>query len=192
MGIKNSAKNLKLLSETAGVPCFETLGGTPSVPGARWKAALETAIKDCGIETMICEAMEPRVSGGKVVSIKCGGAEVEGVSFILATGKFIGGGIRRKDIFSETLFWLDATVHGTSKNQFIGELVDKDIRCGHPAFDAGIQVNEKLQPLNEYGELVYSNLFAAGSVIGNSRPIAGMTGLCKALVTACIAAEQAK
>jgi len=91
---------------------------------------------------------------------------VDAGAVVLATGRFIAGGVAWGDRCRETLLGLPvATEDGLMEDESPHGVVRRTPMEWHPLMTAGVQTNERLQPLRE-GEPAFHNLFAAGMVIG--------------------------
>ena len=145
----------------AGVPVYEMLSAPPSVPGLRLQRALQKLIAprtgiverrpDGGVQLIqgtVCEPLEPR-------------------AIVLATGRFIGGGIRSGDRLRETVF--DLPVFAGDRQRIVAlpteELFARDAAGRHPGLTAGLR------------ERQHGNIFAAGAVIGGYDPSRDQGGL---------------
>jgi glycerol-3-phosphate dehydrogenase subunit B len=185
MGITSFRNNMQELSAATGVPCAEMLSPAPSVPGLRWKDAMESALVRDGVVTINSDVAGYLTDERRVASLHFDdGLVVKARSFVLATGKFIGGGIRRGDEgFRESIFGLPARCPGSAQYPYIGDLMGRDIREDHAAMMAGLTVDGRLCPQGVDGAPVYDNLFAAGAVIGQAKQYVGISGLGMAIIS---------
>jgi len=131
------------VAKAAGVPVFEPLASDLSVPGLRLQMALDRALQTAGVTR---STSVERPSGPTV----------------LATGRFLGGGIVRTG-------W---------------ELVDpvfglRAVAMTHdPLASAGLVTDDRLHP-----DGAPPHLFAAGAVLGGYDPIGERCGMGTAIVT---------
>jgi glycerol-3-phosphate dehydrogenase subunit B len=81
--------------------------------------------------------------------------------FILATGRFIGGGLKadEENIF-EPLFNLPLLQPGSRDNWFTNSFFNS-----HPIHKAGILTDSAFRPVNEKGEQLLDNVWIAGSIL---------------------------
>jgi len=81
--------------------------------------------------------------------------------YILATGRFIGGGLKADEekIF-EPIFNLSVSQPKTRDGWF-----GKSFFNGHLTHQAGILTNPYLQPVDEKGNLLLENIWIAGSIL---------------------------
>lgn len=147
----------------AGVPVFELLSAPPSVPGIRLQRALEKALEGVQRQGIV----EKRSDGGVQLISGTACEPLEPKAIVLATGRFIGGGIRSDDRLRETVF--DLPVFAGARQQIVAlpteELFAQKARGKHPALSAGLR------------ELKHGNVFAAGAVAGGYDPSRDEGGL---------------
>jgi len=81
--------------------------------------------------------------------------------FILATGRFISGGLRadREKIF-EPLFNLPVAQPGSQEEWFGKSFFDH-----HPIHDSGILTDSSLRPIDEAGKPLFENVWVAGTIM---------------------------
>ncbi|HME89833.1 MAG TPA: FAD-binding protein [Myxococcaceae bacterium] len=180
---------IKLSELLGGIRCAEILSEAPSVPGLRLQEALDDALARERIELL-----EAEVSCNAKAGVFTLGATrvVEPKASVLATGKFIGGGIVREEEFREPL--LNLPVYAGSRRlrgQHIGDLLAEDVRGDQQAFRAGVRIDASLRPLGADGLPIHPRLYAAGSVISGYDPAADKTGLGVAIFTGYLAGEAA-
>jgi glycerol-3-phosphate dehydrogenase subunit B len=119
-------------------------------------------------------------------------AKIEAKGFVLATGKFIGGGITDRPRFREGLFHLPVfDGQKEVKEKTAPGLTSSNFFSSQPFMKVGLRVNALLQPLDEEGEVAFTNVFAAGSVIGGFDAIRTHTGEGVAITTGSYAAQMA-
>jgi anaerobic glycerol-3-phosphate dehydrogenase len=87
-------------------------------------------------------------------------------AFVLATGRFVSGGIAWEAKCRETLFGLPvASDQGLLEVDGPDAAVRETPMESHPLMTAGVQVGSALQPLAD-GRVAFDNLYAAGMVVG--------------------------
>jgi glycerol-3-phosphate dehydrogenase subunit B len=176
------------LSDALGIPCAEVLSAAPSVPGVRLQDALDRALNDGGVRRLDAEV---RGGEGGSVWLEPGGATRAG-AVVLATGKYIGGGIARAPGFREPVFDLPVFVRGRRlTSEWLPSLLGDVPEARHDAFLAGIRVDAELRPLGPGGAPARERLFAAGSVIAGYDPAVDKSGLGVAIFTGYLAGEAA-
>lgn len=177
------------LSAALGLPCHELLSVAPSVPGVRLQEALDRALDRAGVAlwegTAECRDLQ---AGSWVVGERAMTARAA----VLATGKFLGGGIERVGRFRETVLGLPVFA-GTQRvgDEYVGDLLDERVESDQVAFRAGVRIDEALRPLSADGVPASPSLFAAGSVIRGYDPASDKTGLGVAIFTGYLAGEAA-
>ena len=151
----------------AGVPVYELLSAPPSVPGIRLQRSIEKALKDAGIEVR-AGIVEKRADGGVQVISGTSCEPLEPQAIVLATGRFIGGGIRSEDRLRETVF--DLPVWAGERQKLVPlpteELFSQKASGRHVGLTAGLR---ELKPA--------ANVFAAGAVVGGYDPSRDEGGL---------------
>jgi glycerol-3-phosphate dehydrogenase subunit B len=175
LGMDDHEGALERLQTQLGVPVFEIPTLPPSVPGIRLNAALRRKLDTQGVRVEVNAEVVNFVSeGDRVVYL-----ETEASArplrhladrFLLATGGILGGGIDSDHTGRvwETVFNLPLVVPPNRGAWFRGHVLDP---AGHPIFRAGVPVNRQFQPVDTYGKQVYSNVWAAGSLLAYADPI---------------------
>ncbi len=194
LGLDLSARALERIRERAGVIVAETLSDVPSVPGLRLHRAIEARLAAAGVELVQGELAAAPAPGEPVV---LGGREVRARGWVLATGRFVGGGIARRGVLAEPALRLpvqaaegnEAGVHLALRPA--ASLTVRDRRRPQPLLSAGLRVDGALRPLDERGRPVHPRLFAAGAVIGGHEQATDGTGLGVAILTGFLAGHAA-
>lgn len=187
LGMNRNGAVMKELSEMIGIPVFEIPALPPSVPGQRLLNGLEVFLRNSGVNILFNrQAMSIESQGGRCTRLVLGmdGPEefVEAQSFILATGRFIGGGLEAgRHGVHETLVGLPV-VQPISREEWHRERF-LDSR-GHPLNRAGLEVDARFRPRSTSGDPVYENLFAAGSILAHQDWIREKSGAGIAITTA--------
>ena len=113
--------------------------------------------------------------------------EITSQAVVLATGRFIGGGLNAsRNGIRETVF--DLPVHSPSRRSNWHHSDFLDLR-GHPLNSCGIQTDPFFRPLNRSGEPAHERLYAAGSILAHQDWIRMKCGAGLALSTALAAVE---
>jgi len=194
LGIAPAAQVAERVARSAGLPVAEVLADVPSVPGLRLDAALLAALAAEGIEVLTgavaahARLDEPIELAGRVISAR---------AFVLATGRFVGGGVVRGRGLREPLLGLpilaaeggQAGVHLADRPA--ATLTLRDRRIDQPLLSAGIQVDARLRPLAEDGGAFHERLFAAGAILGGHEQGVDGTGLGLAILTGWLAGRGA-
>jgi glycerol-3-phosphate dehydrogenase subunit B len=156
----------KDLEETIGVEVFEIPILPPSVPGMRIFRNFKEWLIQRGVTFLLGHSVSKTILHGK----RCEGIEVShpplsqsysADRFILATGRFISGGLKADEekIF-EPLFNLPVLQPESRANWFANSFFD-----GHPIHQAGILADSYFQPTDERGEQALRNVWIAGSIL---------------------------
>jgi glycerol-3-phosphate dehydrogenase subunit B len=170
LGLYQSPKVISDLTELIGVPVFEIPTTPPSIPGLRLKEAFERGLR--GKRSYYFSqnrVVEVRPGGGGNFEIgidsENGRQTIHTAGIILATGRFIGGGLAadRKHI-RETVFDLPVFQPGSRREWHREDFFD---RQGHPINQAGVEIDNHFRPINHQGRPVFHNLFAAGSILAH-------------------------
>lgn len=171
----------------------ELVGVPPAVPGLRLDRALVQRLEAAGVTVVTASVAAATVEGGRVVRLRLDdGRELSAEAFVLASGRFIGGGIRHDGTFRETVFGLPVFVDDQDVGDaWLGGLLDAHAAAGQPALRAGVRVDAAMRPVDDRGRVVLGNLFAAGSVVGGYDAAKDGSGLGVAAVTALVAGEHA-
>jgi glycerol-3-phosphate dehydrogenase subunit B len=194
LGLQASARVFERIAARAGVPVAETLSDVPSVPGARLQAAIDARLVAAGIE-LLEGAPRGGVRPGAVVEL--GARSVRARAWVLATGRFVGGGIARWGALEEPLLGLPVlAAEGRESGVHLAErpaasLTVRDRRSAQPLFSAGLRVDAALRPLDARGDFADAALFAAGAVIGGHEQASDGTGLGVAILTGFLAGRAA-
>lgn len=194
LGLTAAARTPERIAAAAGLPVAETLSDVPSVPGLRLQAALEARLRAEGVEVLGGEVRGAAVPGSPV---EAGGVELRAEWWILATGRFIGGGIARRGALVETALGLpvqaaqgrDAGVHLAQRPAT--SLTVRDRRAAQPLLSAGLRVDEGLRPVDDRGRPIHPRLLAAGAVVGGHEQATDGTGLGVAIFTGYLAGRRA-
>ena len=182
------------IGAAAGVAVAEVVGDVPSVPGLRLHRALDAALAAAGVVVVHGGVEEGRGPGEPALAA---GREVRAPAWVLATGRFIGGGIVRRSKLFEPLLGLpvEASEGGASGFHLARRpsamLTLRERVAAQPLLAAGLRVDERLRPLDAHGRPVHEALFAAGSVIGGHEHAADGTGLGVAVLTGFLAGRHA-
>ncbi len=116
---------------------------------------------------------------------------------MLATGRFVGGGIARRGTLVEPALRLpvqaaeggEAGVHLALRPA--ASLTVRDRRAPQPLLSAGLRVDAALRPVDDRDRPVHPRLFAAGAVVGGHEHASDGTGLGVAILTGFVAGQAA-
>ena len=170
LGIQRPGEVAADLEEQIGVPVFEIPTLPPSVPGLRLKQALDQWAQQRGaILVLGRKAVALNATGRRCMSVVIDNGPtqeiVETRGVILATGRFLGGGLSAsRNGIRETVLGLPVYQPSSRKDWHRPRFLDPR---GHPVSQAGLEVDDFLRPLAVDGQFAYENLFAAGSVLAH-------------------------
>jgi len=196
LGLDPASRVPERVAAEAGLPVAEMLSDLPSVPGLRIHRAIEARLAAAGVEVLLGEVRE---GSGPDVPAAVGGREVVARSWVLATGRFVGGGIERRGALAEAVLGLPVLASegpfADPSVRFAGRppasLTLRDSRSAQPLLAAGLRVDEELHPLDAEGRILHERVFAAGAVVGGHDPSGDGTGMGVAMFTGWIAGRAA-
>jgi len=201
LGLRNAVSNQTKLKGLLSAHVFELLGFPPSIPGLRLQLALEQIFLETGGKLLVGhEAISYSLQNGVVESVLAKAPKraigINAKTIILASGKFIGGGLTG-DVHGihETVFGL-MTVTGSyhsAENILPSRATNRMVLTpeGHPVYSTGLTVDPNFRPIQEDGTEWARNLFAAGSILGGYNYSVEKSGLGVALSTGFSAALNA-
>lgn len=161
---------------------FEVPTGPPSVLGLRLDRALDEAVASSPVyRTRGARAVSYRDHGAHIEAVgieRNGGVEwVAGREFVLATGGLVGGGLQASaDRIAEPLFGCPVDEPGP------GPWTASEPFDAQPFARSGLTVDEALRPIAD-GSPRWSNLRAAGDVLGHFDPVQEGSGAGVAVAT---------
>jgi glycerol-3-phosphate dehydrogenase subunit B len=160
-----------VLERAAGVPVGEALGVPPSLPGLRLHDALERALEAAGVE-VLAGRVAASTAHGDVLEAVCRadlpGPRLEAAAFVLATGRFLGGGIVADPEWREPALTTPLSVTHLGAEFTLMEplaLSSADLAGAQPWLGAGVRIDARSRPVGADGEARYRNVHAAGTVI---------------------------
>ncbi len=194
VGLHSAAEAWVDLQEQLQRQVFEIPLPPPSIPGLRLQNKWRSHLQSLGVRLLIgLTALGPKKEGDYLKGFALGDSKYSpsftASSFVLATGKFVGGGLEATpEKIVETLLHLPLSYPEKRREWFNRELLSSS---GQPFNRMGIAVDKNLQPVDAEGRVVYKNLFAAGGIIGQSDSMVEKSGGGIALVTGYLAGELA-
>jgi glycerol-3-phosphate dehydrogenase subunit B len=138
---------------------FELLAAPPSPHGWRLQQAI-------GLGMVAAEVTSFDVNGDRIIAARAGDRTFRADAFVLATGRHIGGGLRAARTTTEPLLGLGVFYEGEPSSAL--GLRQHHLRYLDPGQEMrmGLMTDKRLHPINEGGAAPYSNLYAAGAVLG--------------------------
>ncbi len=201
---------IKELENRLSMPVYETLSMPPSVPGIRLSAYLETLARKNNIPLLPATVTGYKADGNRIGQLELelqkaagdnAGEYIETVngktclaadSFVLAAGKYIGGGLEKASSFREKIFDLPVAVNSEFCEEiFIEKVLGHSVTDPHLLFAAGVLVDRELRPLDREGAPAFENLYAAGAVLSGNDYMTQGTGAGAALASGLKAGENA-
>ncbi len=170
LGLEKPLLVKEKLQSTLGLPVFEIPTLPPSIPGIRLSQVLVAAIESKGgrvfegmqVNAAICDA-------GRIIEFQSEAASRQKAhraeNYILATGGILGGGMHANydGGVSEVICDLSIQQPRNRSEWFSQKFLSPS---GHPLYNSGVSVNDRLQPIiNEEGLPVYENLYVAGNLL---------------------------
>lgn len=170
LGLYQTQKVASDLANLIGVPVFEIPTMPPSIPGLRLKEAFERGLREKRPHYFSQKrVLEVNLRSDTVFEISIGIAAREQTilsnGIILATGRFIGGGLStdRKRIH-ETIFHLPVYQPEGRVKWHRDDLLDLQ---GHLINRTGLEIDDHFRPLDKKGHPAFNKLFAAGSILAH-------------------------
>jgi glycerol-3-phosphate dehydrogenase subunit B len=195
LGLDPEARVADRIAAGAGIPVAEFLSDLPSVPGLRLHRAVEARLAAAGVEVLQGEVR----GAGPDLPAAVGGREVLARSWVLASGRFVGGGIERRGELREGVLGLpvlasegpfaDPSIRFAARAP--ASLTLRDSRAPQPLLAAGLRVDGELHPLDAEGRVVHPRVFSAGAVVGGHDPASDGTGMGVAMFTGWLAGRAA-
>ena len=166
LGMQDPLRVKKDLEEIIGVEVFEIPILPPSIPGMR----IFRNFKEWLIQRGVTFLLGHSVSKADLYGKRCKSIEVShsplsqsysADRFILATGRFIGGGLKADEekIF-EPLFNLPVLQPGSRDHWFANSFFN-----GHPIHQTGILTDSSFRPFDQKGEQLLDNVWITGSIL---------------------------
>src|SRR4029077_11421301 len=162
---------------------FELLASAPSPHGWRLQQAI-------ALGAVSAEITPFEVARGRITAARAGNRTFHADAFVLATGRHIGGGLLGGRVTSEPLLGLGVFHDGVPTSQLGTQL--RHLEYLDPAVEMrlGLMTDKRLHPLDDDGNVAYSNLYAAGAVLGGY-DYAGAYGFGVPILTGWLAGQYA-
>lgn len=175
LGLERPLEVKRDLEAQLGCEVFEIPTPPPSVPGMRLYRILEAAIERNGgriFDGMAARSADSR--DGRITTVWTEAAARRqphrAEHFVLATGGILGGGIfaAQDGTVREVIFDLPVSAPRDRDDWFRRDFLDPE---GHPIQKAGVVVDDMLQPVDRDGDVVYENLYAAGTTLAHAETL---------------------
>lgn len=196
LGLNNHAEAFERIGRGLEQELFEMISPGYSVPGHRLQMALNEALVSNGVRTVTAGVGKAECDGRLIRNLVLeetrSSRTASAKKYIVATGKFSSGGLVSDDYPREALFGLPLFACGERvDDKYLQYQLDPNIRKKQNFLSCGIRVDATLHPLDAFGEPVYDNLFAAGSIIGEYDYVAEKCGFGTAILTGHVAGANA-
>ncbi len=197
LGLERHAETLDLLSRRAGIVISEPLVPAPhAIHGLRMQKALDRALADSRVRLVSARVTGAEISGRTLVSLEgqadTGPVKIRAERFVLATGRFTGGGLTGRGTVRESIIGLPVFHRAKPLgDRAVFNLLRPGYFARQPLFDAGIRAGDDLRPLDADGRTAFENLFAAGTILGGYDLALDGTGPGVGLLTGFAAGERA-
>lgn len=174
------------LERLTGREVFEIPTMPPSVPGIRLRELFQQVLPQQGV-TLIPQQKVTSLSfdgdgATLALSDSFGPIRVHAQSVILATGRFLSGGLEAHPTgIREHLLDLPVTQPADRSDWYRARYTDPR---GHPIHRAGIEVDDSFRPLTSEGRRYHDRLFSAGVILAHQDWIRGRSGAGIAIATA--------
>lgn len=195
LGLEQHPLILEQLEQELGIPVFEIPTLPPCIPGVRLYRMLTNLLRKREIEVITgypvvaADTQGERVSQVEVAS-PGHALSYQANNFILATGSFAGGGlISGHGWVREAIFDLPVNyrreVEGWGDDDFLAP-------NGHPYAYFGLQVDNRMRPQDENGQVCFTNLYAAGNILAHFDGFSERSGAGVDIVTGYAAGVQCR
>ncbi len=193
LGVESFEDYWSAIKKEVGIEIAETLSLVPSIIGVRVQKKIASFYKKNMVRTLSGKVVGFKKSSNKIISLltnKIEYPEIPVGGVVLATGKYIGGGIDMDSNFFESIFDLPI-FYGDKKldRGYYSQMFTENYFDKQPAYSIGVKINPMFQPIDESYKIVFENLFAAGNIIQGYNYLNGDGGM---IVAASTGVEVAK
>jgi glycerol-3-phosphate dehydrogenase subunit B len=193
LGLDDPDGTARRVAEAAGLPVAELLTSPPSAPGWRLQRACDRLAPIAGARTVAATARRVLVEDSRAVAVELStGDAVPCDALVLATGKYLGGGVVADPRPREPLLDLPLFSEGTPVSRLaLRDLVERAHFRDQPFASLGLRTDGEGTPLDEHGRPVLANLTACGDLLQGLDPTLRGGGLGVVAWTASRAARTA-
>ncbi|MBN2694935.1 hypothetical protein JXR93_09755 [bacterium] len=193
LGVESFEENWSVIKKEVGIEIAETLSLVPSIVGVRVQKKIASFYKNSGVRVLSGKIIGYKKENKKIISLltnKTEYSEIPISAAILATGKYIGGGIDLDSNFFESVFNLPL-FYGDKKldRGYYSQMFTENYFDKQPAYSIGVKINPMFQPIDSDYKIVFENLFAAGNIIQGYNYLNGDGGMVVAASTGVEAAS---
>ncbi len=192
LGVVNTELILKTLKRITGLNVAETLGSPITIPGIRLKNAMRQACEAKGVQVLRGEVKSVLQQNGYVQALELESnrniVRLNAKAFVLASGKYLGGGIQSDQTARESIFNAELNIPRDKKTTLYAQ---SDVLDKQMLWKIGLRTGDLFQPFPKDSLESFQNLFAAGSVLGGYDYIHGRCGAGVAICTGVLAGRNA-
>ena len=151
----------------AGVRVAELLSPPPSAPGWRLARAAEAMARRAGVEIVTGSVAGIRRAERRAVAVEAAGGDTLSCDvLVLATGKYLGGGLTGDRHPREPLLGLPLFTGGVPVDTLNPrDLVERTRFGPQPFLAAGVRTDADGRPVDAFGTPVLDNLLACGALL---------------------------
>jgi glycerol-3-phosphate dehydrogenase subunit B len=174
LGLRDPAGVMQTIEAVTGARVFEIPMLPPSIPGIRIFNRFREALIAKGVDFL----MGDPVIGANLKNGRCEGitlrnppieTEYRADRFILATGRFLGGGLwADMERITEPIFDLPVVQPATRGEWFRERFFQPE---AHPIHRAGIVTDPAFRPVDGEGKVILENVRIAGSILAHHQAI---------------------
>lgn len=209
---RSPAQVLDLVESSLYLPAAESLATRLSVHGLRLQAIVDEALRREEVEVVSGEvrAARPREldsleihpatpslpptsafrPGGAGAAEEDEGRPVRAGAVVLATGKYLAGGLRKNGAVFEPLMDLPVSLPGPRRASSY-RLTAHDLADEQPFFEAGLRTDARLRPVDEAGLTIDDRLHVCGDLLAGHDPARDGSAMGVALMTGYLAGRWA-
>jgi glycerol-3-phosphate dehydrogenase subunit B len=192
LGLRRAGEIVSELEQRLERRVFEVPTLPPSIAGIRLFDALTAALRAAGVRLVLgANAVGARAHDGRIDNLEVRNASgivsYPAESVVLASGGFASGGLEldSRGTTRETVFGLPvAGIPQGDQARFRPGYFEEQ-----PFASAGLAVDDRLRPVDRDGKPVYSNLHAAGAILGGAVPLKEKSGTGISVATGFAVAE---
>ncbi|HEY2705860.1 MAG TPA: FAD-dependent oxidoreductase [Candidatus Dormibacteraeota bacterium] len=168
LGLEDADGVRARVEAAAGVRVAELLSPPPSAPGWRLARAAEAMARRAGVEVITGTVTGVHRGGRRVTAVVAADGDTLSCQvLILATGKFLGGGLTGEPRPREPLLGLPLFAGGLAlEAQSPRDLVERTRFTPQPFLAAGVRTDAEGRPVDGFGAPVLDNLLACGALLG--------------------------
>lgn len=173
LGVHDPIQVKKNLEDAIGLEIFEISTLPPSIPGKRIFTRFKDWLIRRGVTWLLGHSItKASLSGRRCEKVFLSNPPVlashSADRFILATGRFAGGGLAAtRETIIETIFNLPVSQPGSREGWF-----GKSFFAGHLIHQAGILTDSHFRPTDDKGNVLLENVWVAGSILAHHDLIA--------------------